>query len=77
MFTKVELANFRSIEATKVNLAPLTILYGPTGSGKSSFSYALCVVRNFLVNPNQTADSLFNLRFLNLGSFVDLSLIHI
>jgi len=71
MFTEVEVANFRSIESTKVRLAPLTVLYGPTGSGKSSFSYALCVIRNFLANPNQGADGLFNLGFLNLGGYTD------
>ncbi|MEM4402598.1 MAG: AAA family ATPase [Candidatus Caldarchaeum sp.] len=71
MITKIDIENFRSIENASVELGPLTILYGPTASGKSSLLYALLVLRNFILNPNQQADGLFNLQFISFGGFKD------
>lgn len=71
MIARISIENFRSIENANVELGPLTILYGPTASGKSSLLYALLVLRNFILNPNQKADGLFNLQFINLGGFKD------
>lgn len=71
MITKVSIENFRSIENVNIDLGPLTILYGPTASGKSSLLYALLVLRNFILNPNQQASGLFNLQFISFGSFND------
>ncbi|PTL84641.1 AAA family ATPase [Vitiosangium sp. GDMCC 1.1324] len=39
--TRVQLRNYRSIEACDVRLGPLTFLVGPNGSGKSNFLDAL------------------------------------
>ncbi|HVA81883.1 MAG TPA: AAA family ATPase [Candidatus Binataceae bacterium] len=69
MIARLEIENFRSISGCDLKLAPLTVFYGPTSAGKSSALYALCVLRNFIVNPNQSADSFFNLGFQNLGGF--------
>lgn len=69
MLTKLSVQNFRSIESCEVELAPITILFGPTSGGKSSLFYALLVLRNFILNPNQALDGLFNLGFQNLGGF--------
>jgi len=69
MITKIKISNFRSIKNAKVELAPLTLLYGPTASGKSSLLYALIVLKNFIINPNQQSDGFFNLGFMNLGGF--------
>lgn len=69
MMNKIKISNFRSIENVEVEVAPLTVLYGPTGSGKSSLLYALGVLKNFIINPNQHLDGLFNLEFMNLGGF--------
>lgn len=71
MITKISIENFRSIENVSVELGPLTILYGPTASGKSSLLYALLVLRNFILNPNQQADGFFNLQFISFGGFKD------
>jgi predicted ATPase len=46
MLTSLDIAGFRSIREQKVDLAPLTVLYGPTASGKSSLLYAPLVLRN-------------------------------
>jgi hypothetical protein len=69
MIKSINISNFRSIEKAAIDLAPITVLYGPTASGKSSAFYAALALRNFVLNPNQTADSLFNLGFISLGGF--------
>lgn len=69
MINKIKISNFRSIKSAEVEIAPLTVLYGPTASGKSSLLYALIVFKNFIINPNQQSDGFFNLGFLNLGGF--------
>ena len=45
--------NFRSIRDATVELAPLTVIYGANGSGKSSLIYGLLTLKNFLTNPGQ------------------------
>jgi predicted ATPase len=69
MLTKLTVQNFRSIESSDVELGPITIFFGPTSAGKSTLFYALLVLRNFILNPNQALDGLFNLGFQNLGGF--------
>src|SRR3990172_515881 len=69
MLTKVSVENFRSIENCNVEFAPITIFFGPTSAGKSTLFYALLVLRNFILNPNQAVDGFFNLGFQNLGGF--------
>src|SRR5947208_914040 len=69
MLTRLNVQNFRSIESCDVELAPITIFFGPTSAGKSTLFYALLVLRNFILNPNQAVDGLFNLGFQNLGGF--------
>jgi len=69
MLEKIEIENFRSVEKQQVALAPLTVMFGPTAAGKSSLLYALYVLRNFALNPNQALDAFFNLGFQSLGGF--------
>lgn len=69
MLTKLSVRNFRSIEDCDVEFAPITIFFGPTSAGKSTLFYALLVLRNFILNPNQAVDGFFNLGFQNLGGF--------
>src|SRR6266849_1030447 len=69
MLTKIHVENFRSIENCDVDFAPITIFFGPTSAGKSTLFYSLLVLRNFILNPNQALDGLFNLGFQNLGGF--------
>ena len=67
MLKSVRIENFRSIESAEVALGRVTVLFGPTSAGKSSLFYALLALRNFVLNPNQQADGLFNLGFQSLG----------
>ena len=65
----LSLKNFRSIRDATVDLAPLTVIYGKNGSGKSSLLYGLLTLRNFLSNPNQNVPSLFSYPSISLGGF--------
>lgn len=69
MLTRLAVDNFRSIERCEVELGPITVFFGPTSAGKSSLFYGLLALRNFVLNPNQAVDGLFNFGFQNLGGF--------
>ena len=69
MLSKLTVQNFRSIESCDLELGPITVFFGPTSSGKSTLLYSLLVLRNFILNPNQTLDGLFNVGSQNLGGF--------
>ncbi len=63
----LHLKNFRSIRDAKIDIAPLTVIYGPNGTGKSSLIYGLLTLRNFLTNPAQNIPSLFSYPTMSLG----------
>ena len=63
----LHLENFRSIRDAKVEIAPLTVIYGANGSGKSSLIYGLLTLRNFFTNPAQNIPSLFSYPTISLG----------
>jgi len=69
VLTRLEIQNFRSVKAAKVEFGAVTVFYGDTASGKSSIFYSLGVLRNLITNPNQAADGLFNMGFQDLGGF--------
>jgi len=69
MLKRLTVQNFRSIERSSIEFAPITIFFGPTSAGKSTLFYSLLVLRNFILNPNQSVDGFFNLGFQNLGGF--------
>ena len=65
----LHLKNFRSIRDAKIDIAPLTVIYGPNGTGKSSLIYGLLTLKNFLTNPAQNIPSLFSYPTMSLGGF--------
>lgn len=70
MLNRLKIGNFRSLQKTQeVELAPITLIYGGNGAGKSSLIYALLVLKNMVLNPNQQPDAFFNLLVTNLGGF--------
>ncbi|WP_153796714.1 AAA family ATPase [Foetidibacter luteolus] len=73
MLDSLLLENFRSIGFLNLPLKKFNVLYGPNGSGKSSVAYATYAMRNFFVNPSQRLDSLFNLGFINLGGYENIT----
>lgn len=65
MLKQLKIKNFRCLKETKIDLAPITLLYGVNGSGKSSILYSLFVFKNIIMNPNQTIDT-FLISFLQI-----------
>ena len=65
----LHLQNFRSIRDARVEIAPLTVVYGANGSGKSSLIYGLLTLKNFLTNPSQNLASLFSYPSISLGGW--------
>ncbi len=61
--------NFRAIRDQELDIAPITVLYGMNGTGKSSVLYALLTLKNIVLNPNQPVDAFFGYGFLGLGNF--------
>ncbi len=66
---KLTIRNFRAIRDQTLEIAPITVIYGANGTGKSSILYALLTLRNILLNPNQPVDAFFGYGFLGLGNF--------
>ncbi|PUA34284.1 MAG: hypothetical protein B9J98_00070 [Candidatus Terraquivivens tikiterensis] len=69
MIKQIQIKNFRSIKNVQIEIKPLTLLYGHNASGKSSILYAPFILRNIILNPNQTVDGFPNLIFCNFGGF--------
>ena len=65
----LQLANFRSVRDPSIDIAPLTVVYGPNGTGKSSLIYGLLTLNNFLTTPTQAISGLFSYPGISLGGF--------
>ena len=63
--------NFKSIRDATLDLAPLTVLYGANGAGKSSIIQGLLTLRNFLANPEQDLSQLLSYGPIQLGDWKD------
>jgi len=77
LLKRVRIKNLRSIKEQEVEVAPITVLYGPNSSGKSTLLHSLAILRNIVLNPNQPLDSFFNLFFANFGGFEQVVFNHI
>ncbi len=75
MIKKIKIQNFRSLKNIELQLGKINVFYGTTGGGKSSVFYPLLILKNFYLNPNQPLNSLFNLKYINLGDFKSLALL--
>lgn len=78
MIRNLKVINFRSIQKLQnIELAPITVIYGGNGTGKSSLLYALLTLKNIILNTNQPLDSFFNLLIANLGGFQQVVFDHV
>ncbi len=69
MLQQITLNNFRSIENESLDLGKITVLTGANNSGKSSFLYALMVLKNLMQNANRQLDEVLTPFYINLGGF--------
>ena len=74
MITAIELENFRGFgKRQRIELCPITLLYGANSAGKSAVLHALLFVHEFLVMRNESPErSEIGGRFVNFGSYRDL-----
>jgi AAA15 family ATPase/GTPase len=57
MITRIEIENFKGIgERIRLDLKPITLLFGPNSAGKSTVTHALHYVREVLTRSNYDAD---------------------
>lgn len=70
MFHLLSVENFKSF-ATKqtVRLAPITLIYGPNSSGKSSLIQALMLLKQSLTRPSEQGGLVSNGDFVDLGDY--------
>jgi predicted ATPase len=70
----IELENFKGIgDRVRINLAPITLLFGANSAGKSTILQALQYVREVLERRNANPDrTLYGGEFIDLGGFHNL-----
>lgn len=70
MLKSIKLSNFKSFgEEQEIKLAPITLLYGPNSSGKSSIIQSLLLIKQSIENRSQHAAPTFSGRLIDLGSY--------
>ena len=73
--TRIEIENFKGIsERQIIDLAPITLLFGPNSAGKSTVLQALHYVREILERQNPNPDETIAGGLIDLGGFS--SLVH-
>ena len=75
MITEFKIENFKSFaNAQAFNLAPITLIYGPNSSGKSSLIQALMMLKQSILSRDKDGELITTGNDINLGTFE--SLIH-
>jgi len=75
MITNLSIENFKSFsKKQELKLAPITLIYGPNSSGKSSVIQALMMLKQTILAKEANGRLITNGNFINLGSYK--SLVH-
>src|SRR5436309_38053 len=53
MIKQIKIRDFKSIREVELNLDPVTVLIGRSGTGKSNLVHAIRFLRNVLINQQQ------------------------
>ncbi|WP_288450131.1 DUF3696 domain-containing protein [uncultured Acinetobacter sp.] len=70
MFQKLSIKNFKSIpDWQELRLAPITLIYGPNSSGKSTIIQSLLLLQQTMLKPNKNGGLVTNGLNLKLGNF--------
>jgi AAA15 family ATPase/GTPase len=71
MIRKLRLENFQGFRSkTEIELAPITLIFGPNSSGKSSLIKGILLLKQTLHRPLENGDLNFVDREVDLGSFL-------
>lgn len=72
-FSRIEIENFKGIGVRqKINLRPITLLFGPNGAGRSTILQALHYLREILERGNVDPDRTIAGGLIDLGGFATL-----
>jgi hypothetical protein len=75
MITKYEIENFKAFASKQtLKFAPITLIYGPNSSGKSSVIQSLMMLKQTMLSPIKNAELVTSAESISLGTFE--SLIH-
>lgn len=70
MLKTLSIENFKSFsEKQLIDLAPLTLIFGPNSSGKSSIIHSLLALKQTINNPNESEKFISTGKYVDLGSF--------
>ncbi|SFD35491.1 Protein of unknown function [Pseudomonas citronellolis] len=73
MFERISIENFKSfLEKQEINLAPITLIYGPNSSGKSSIIQTLVLLKQSLTRPSEQGGLVSNGEYIDLGNYVSM-----
>lgn len=71
--TRIEIENFKGIGSRqKIDLRPITLLFGPNSAGKSTILQALHYLREILERGNVDPDRTIAGGLIDLGGFATL-----
>jgi predicted ATPase len=70
MLEKLSIQNFKAFSGWQdIVLAPITLIYGPNSSGKSSIIHSIMLLKQSLTRPNLQGGLVSNGEFVDLGDF--------
>lgn len=70
MFNSIEIKNFKAFsEWQSLNLAPITLIYGPNSSGKSSIIHSIMLLKQSLTRPSTQGGLVSNGEYVDLGDY--------
>lgn len=72
MLNTITLEDFKCFhEKNELNLAPVTIMYGKNGRGKSTVAQSLLLVAQTMAESNDVSNLLLSGRYVSLGTYAD------
>jgi hypothetical protein len=70
MFTVIDIKNFKAFsEWQSLTLAPITLVYGPNSSGKSSIIHSIMLLKQSLTRPSTQGGLVSNGEYVDLGDY--------
>lgn len=70
MFRNIGINNFKGFsQPQKIRLAPVTLIYGPNSSGKSSIIQALMLLKQSITRPSEKGGLVSTGEYIDLGTF--------
>ncbi|WP_104721008.1 AAA family ATPase [Pseudomonas syringae] len=70
MLTALDIKNFKAFsEWQSLTLAPITLIYGPNSSGKSSIIHSIMLLKQSLTRPSTQGGLVSNGEYVDLGDY--------